>query len=310
MCAWLPPSTCVSVRHANCNECSCSETSFWMHDEGRRDSLNSHPHVTRVSIRNWNVCKTLGVSALLDHNCHWSFRMNDIMKLHWKMLSLLHTEYCVFYFYLKDHSVNDINGNNRYVFWQIIRLYVLTNHTAMCSDKSYGYVFWQIIWLCVLANHTAMCSDKSYGYVFWQIIRLCVLTNHTVMCSDKSYGYVFWQIIRLCVLTNHTAMCSDKSYGYVFWQIIRNIRIHSVVKMHRFLMLHKVVHRVTTEIQMFNLNSITIFICIFKNMSLLLLLILYVQPAHCYYYPVNSNIWSHLGLRLTMKITNKLHYIN
>ena len=121
MCAWLPPSTCASVRHANCNECSCSETSFWMHDEGRRDSLNSHPRVTRVSIRNWNVCKTLGVSALLDHNCRWSFRINDIMKLHCKMLSLLHTECCVFCFYLKDHSVNDINGNNRYVFYQIIR---------------------------------------------------------------------------------------------------------------------------------------------------------------------------------------------
>jgi len=56
---------------------------------------------------------------------------------------------------------------------------------------------------------------------------------------------------------------SDKSYG-----------TYSVVKMYRFLTLHNVVHTVTTELQKFNINFITIFICVSKYMSLLLLLIL------------------------------------
>jgi len=36
---------------------------------------------------------------------------------------------------------------------------------------------------------------------------------------------------------------------YVFRQVIRNISLHSAVKMHRSLMLHKVVHTVITEHQ-------------------------------------------------------------
>lgn len=48
---------------------------------------------------------------------------------------------------------------------------------------------------------------------------------------------------------------------------------YSLVKMYRSLMLHNVVHTVTTELQKFHINFIIIFIFISKYVSLLLLLI-------------------------------------
>ena len=78
------------------------------------------------------------------------------------------------------------------MFWSIIHIYVLINHTYLCFDQSYIYMFWSIIHFYVSINHTFICSDQSYISMFWSVIHFYVLIIHTFLCFDQSYIFMFW----------------------------------------------------------------------------------------------------------------------